>query len=279
MGILPKDLLIVNQWSRANVRKQGEGIKLLEDRGLRLANSKGIGCGGIIVVLIVAGVVSSWVSGGDSDSSTESASESETAQTFQSFGCLEVSETLVDSISQGFDGSTLTGRAAGFLASQYSDVRFVAVEFVPDGLSDPEVAVFATNDDDLSDISLDGLIIAVDGFAKEFSDWGEALNLELSIADEGAKESKECLSLTGYKLADPPATPSGFDEASFVETAKSKYGVVDETFEDGSTLTVMQLARTVCEGNLATMKDNLGGQWENSFQKFAIESLCPEKLG
>jgi hypothetical protein len=171
-----------------------------------LANSKGIGCGGIIVVLIVAGVVSSWVSGGDSDSSTESASESETAQTFQSFGCLEVSETLVDSISQGFDGSTLTGRAAGFLASQYSDVRFVAVEFVPDGLSDPEVAVFATNDDDLSDISLNGLIIPVDGFAKEFSDWGEAPNLELSIADKGATESVECLSLTGYKLADPPGS-------------------------------------------------------------------------
>jgi hypothetical protein len=38
-----------------------------------LANSKSIGCGGIIVVLIVAGVVSSWVRGGDSNSTPESA--------------------------------------------------------------------------------------------------------------------------------------------------------------------------------------------------------------
>jgi hypothetical protein len=243
-----------------------------------LANSKSIGCGGLVIIVIAVAIVSSWISGGDSNNSPEPTSQSQQTQTFESYGCLEVSETLVDSISQGFDSSTLTGRAAGFIASQYSDVKFIAVEFIPDGLSDPEIAVFGTNDDDISDISLNGLIISVDGFAKEFSDWGDAPNIGLSIADEGAEESKECLSLPGYKLADPPATPSGFDEASFLETAKSKYGVVDETFEDGSTLSVMELARTVCTGNLATLKENLGGQWETSFQKFVFETLCPEKL-
>ena len=243
-----------------------------------MTNSKSIGCGGVVVFLIGLAIISSWFSGGDTDVSPESISESQSSETFQSFGCLEVSETLVDSIGYGFDSSKLTGRAAGFRASQYADVKFVAVEFIPGGLSDPEVAVFGTNDDDIGDISLNGLIIAVDGFAKEFSDWGDAPGIGLSITDEGAEESKECLSLSGYKLADPPATPSGFDEVSFIETAKSKYGVVDETFEDGSTLTVMNVARRVCEGNIATMKDNLGGQWKTSFQKFAIESLCPEKL-
>jgi hypothetical protein len=253
-------------------------IQIPGNRGIRLADSKSIGCGGIAVVLIGVAIVSSWFSGGDTDGSPESINESQTTETFQSFGCLEVSETLVDSIGYGFDSSKLTGRAAGFGASQYGDVKFVAVEFIPDGLSDPEVAVFGTNDDDIGDISLNGLIISVDGFAKEFSDWGDAPGIGLSITDDGAQESKECLSLSGYKLADPPATPSGFDEASFIETAESKYGVVDETFEDGSTFTVMQAARIVCEGNLATMKGNLGGQWKTSFQKFAIESLCPEKL-
>lgn len=171
-----------------------------------MANSKSIGCGGIVLVLIVVAIGSSLFGGGDSESTTEPTGESQQTKTFESFGCLEVSETLIDSISQGFDSSTLTGRAAGFVASQYSDVKFVAVEFVPDGLSDPEVAVFATNDDDLSDISLNGLIISVDGFAKEFSDWGEAPNLGLSVVDEGARESKECLSLPGYKLADAPGS-------------------------------------------------------------------------
>jgi hypothetical protein len=246
--------------------------------GIRLANSKSIGCGGVVVVLIGAAIVASWFNGGDTGGSPESISESQAGETFQSFGCLEVSETLVDSIAQGFDSSTLTGRAAGFLASQYADVKFVAVEFVPDGLSDPEVAVFATNDDDLGDLSLNGLIISVDAFAKNFSDWGDAPNLELSIADEGVEESKECLGLPGFKLSDGPATPDGFDEAAFLETAKSMYGVVDETFEDGSTLTVMQLAWTACSGNLSTMRENLGGQWETSFAKFAVESLCPEQL-
>ena len=36
-----------------------------------MANSKSIGCGGIIVVLILAGAVSSWVSGGTRDSSPD----------------------------------------------------------------------------------------------------------------------------------------------------------------------------------------------------------------
>jgi hypothetical protein len=37
-----------------------------------LANSKGIGCGGLIVILIVVAIVSSWFRGGDSDSTPES---------------------------------------------------------------------------------------------------------------------------------------------------------------------------------------------------------------
>ena len=37
-----------------------------------MANSKGIGCGGLIVILIVVAIVSSWFRGGDSDSTPES---------------------------------------------------------------------------------------------------------------------------------------------------------------------------------------------------------------
>lgn len=243
-----------------------------------MPNSKSIGCGGIVVFLIGAAVISSWIGGGDPDTSSEPPNETQGLQTFQSFGCLEVSETLVASIGQGFETSNLTGRAAGFKASQYSDVKFLAVEFIPKGLDDPEIAVFGTNDDDISDTNLNGLIISVDGFAKEFSDWGDAPGIGLSITDEGAEESKTCLTLQGYKLADAPSSPIGFDEASFIEISKSKYGVVDETFEDGSALTVMELAWSVCNGNISTLKENLGANWVTSFQKFAIESLCPEKL-
>lgn len=248
-----------------------------------MAKSKSIGCGGLVLILIGIGIVGSWFNNGDGESTQIEATTSATkttqaSKTFSSFGCLPVSATLVDSIAQGFDSSTLTGRAAGYKASQYADVKFVAVEFTPNGLKEPEIAVFGTNDDDLSDIKLNGLIIAVDGFAKEFSDWGDAPNIGLSITDNGAKEAKECLGLPGYKLADPPATPSSFDEAEFLRVAGERYGVFDETFDDGSTLTVMNLAYTICDGDLATMRKNLGGDWDTSFNKFVLESLCPEKL-
>ena len=250
-----------------------------------MAKSKGIGCGGIFFAFLVVLFIGSLVNGTDeaelnvSQSGSGSAATSgETAKTFQNARCLEVSPTLVDSIGQGFDGSTLTGRAAGFIASQYADVKFVAVEFTPNGLSEPSIAVFGTNDDDLSDMKLDGLIIPVDGFAKEFSDWGDAAALGLSITDAGAKESIECLSLPGFKMADPPAVPEGFDQSDFLEVAESRYGVVDETYDDGSTLTVMQLAFRICDSDVATMKSNLGAKWDTSFNKYAIESLCPHKL-
>ena len=116
-------------------------------------------------------------------------------ETFAGMGCQRVSQSLIDAIGQGFDSSTLMGRAAGFVASDFKDVRFVAVEFIPGGTSSLEVAVFATNDTDLNDDLIDGLIIPADGFAKEFSDWGASEKLELSIASAGAAESKECLSL------------------------------------------------------------------------------------
>ena len=91
-------------------------------------------------------------------------------------------------------------------------MKFVAVEFIPNGDTQTQQAIFATNDDDLSNVTLNGLIIAVDGFAKEFSDWGSAPKFNLSIADEGASESKECLTLPGAGLAKPEANVAGFNE-------------------------------------------------------------------
>lgn len=233
----------------------------------------------VILAIVLLGSIGNLLPSKDevsTSSSTDSSSAS--AKTFDSFGCLRVSEELVSSIAQGFDGSKLTGNAAGYRASEYADVKFVAVEFIPNGDTASQKAVFATNDDDLANATLNGLIVAVDGFAKEFSDWGSAPKLNMSIADKGANESLECLGLPGAGLADQEAGVEGFDEAKFIATAKKKYGVEDETYDDGSTLTVMSLARTICEGSVAEMKRNLGGEWATSFNKYAIETLCPEKL-
>ena len=250
-----------------------------------MEKKKSIGCLGIVGIIFAVGFIGSLFDGDNSEvssTSTQSAAETTdeqvTTQTFESFGCLKVSPNLVSGIAGGFDSSELTGRAAGYRSSDYADVKFVAVEFIPNGSSTKEVAVFGTNDDDMNDGSLDGLINAADGFAKNFSTWGESTNFQLSIADDGARESIECLSLPGYKIGGIDAEELGFDQVEFLKTAKEKYGVVDENFEDGSTLKVMDLAQSICGGNVSEMKKNLGNDWETSFNKFAIETICPQKL-
>lgn len=148
----------------------------------------------VIVGLIVLGVVGSLTGSGEEDTSPN-AESSTTTETFESKGCLAVSARLVEGIGEGFEGSTLSGRAAGFDAPDFADVKFVSVEFTPNGETDPQIALFATNDDDLNDGVVNGLIVPADGFAKNFSDWGENDKFNVSSADKGATESKECIDL------------------------------------------------------------------------------------
>lgn len=87
--------------------------------------------------------------------------------------------------------------------------------------------------------------------------------------------STELANELGVRVRNPEAV---VDIEKFLEIAEREYGVVTETFEDGSTLTPQGLALSICDGNLATLKSNLGDRWETSFQKFAIETFCPSKL-
>jgi len=156
----------------------------------------------IVAGLFAIGLIGSVFSpdGGTSSDQTpvqESEQEQVSTETFASKGCLEVSNYFIEAIGTGILDSRITGRGAGFVASEFADVRFVAVEFIPNGLSDAEVAIFATNDDNLADDQVNGLIFAADSFAQEFSDWGSPEKLGLSIASKGAKESEECLALLG----------------------------------------------------------------------------------
>lgn len=213
------------------------------------------------------------------DSSTQTGNSGTTSnENFESFGCLGVSPELHQSIGLTLKDSSLPGNAAGFKSPDYVDVKFVAVEFIPNGQSETYVALFATNDDNLADTKNTGLVVAVDGFAKEFSGIGESLDLGVSSTDRGAQEAIQCLSLPGSGLVSQTAGASSFDEAAFLKESKERFGVVDETFDDGSVLTVMSLARSICEGDIALQKRNLGKDWDESFNKFAISSLCPEKL-
>lgn len=76
----------------------------------------------------------------------------------------------------------------------------------------------------------------------------------------------------------PPEAPSDFSEAEFLRIAEEEYGIVTRTYDDGSTLTPMGMANAICDGDVSVMKSNLGANWGSSFQKFVVETLCPQKL-
>ena len=83
----------------------------------------------------------------------------------------------------------------------------------------------------------------------------------------------------GVKVAPSPAV--NFDEKDFTSKAKEIDPEIFQVLEDGSYIEPVALANQICSqsaSELQTMKTNLDGFWETSFQKFAVETVCPEKL-
>jgi hypothetical protein len=146
-----------------------------------------------IVLITIFGLAIINLPSSNKTETTTSGISSQPEETFESKGCLKVSTRLIDGIATGLLDSNPTGIAAGFVSTDFEDVKMVAIEFIPNGLSDTEIAVFATSDSNLNDESVDGLIIPADAFAKNFSDWGVNPNLNLSTATAGVSEAKECL--------------------------------------------------------------------------------------
>ncbi len=70
------------------------------------------------------------------------------------------------------------------------------------------------------------------------------------------------------------------DEGEFTRIAGEEFGVFEEVFEDGSSNTPVSLAKYFCEkADVSELERNLGDEFETSFQWFAMETFCPQKLG
>jgi hypothetical protein len=83
----------------------------------------------------------------------------------------------------------------------------------------------------------------------------------------------------GVKTA--PSPKPGFDEKAFIKEAKRIDPELFEVLEDGSFIEPVALGNQICSqsaSELETMKANLAGFWPNSFNRFAVETLCPEKM-
>lgn len=106
--------------------------------------------------------------------------------------CEEVSAELLAKIGAGAQDGTgmVVARGAAYRSPDFEKVWFVAAEFTATGV-DPQVGVWATNDLDPSG----GIVMSVDGFAKQFTVWPDASTTDAAISggDPSIDVAKDCL--------------------------------------------------------------------------------------
>jgi hypothetical protein len=108
--------------------------------------------------------------------------------------CERVSSAVLNAIAEGLtvSGSGTLRNGYAVKSKDFSKVYMVAADIQGVGMEgEGEVAVWATNSVDGT-----GLIFAVDGLAKEFSDWGHGDETDANItqSSDGVSEAKECAS-------------------------------------------------------------------------------------
>jgi hypothetical protein len=121
--------------------------------------------------------------GGDSDSGGEASR------------CRDVPQGLVDGIEEGLTvtgGGTLRD-AQAVKSEDFERVWFISAEIDGPGIEgDGDIGTWAKS----GPLAVGGgLILSVDAVAKEFSDWGhgDTTDAELSMSDDGAQESHDCV--------------------------------------------------------------------------------------
>jgi len=148
------------------------------------------------VVLALATVMLAGCGGTETaerDNRTESP-QATAAPTTVTGRCEKVSSALLNAIAEGLTvtgGGTLRNGYA-VKSKDFAKVYMVAADIQGVGTEgDSDIGVWATN-------SLDGagLIFAVDGRAKEVSDWGHGDTTDANItqSSDGVTEAKECAS-------------------------------------------------------------------------------------
>lgn len=94
--------------------------------------------------------------------------------------------------------------------------------------------------------------------------------------------SKYCNTALATRLGvkTPSVALKEVDEAEFTRIAGEQFGVFEETYDDGSSNTPVSLAKYICENaDVSELERNLGDDFPTSFQWFAMETFCPQKLG
>lgn len=142
----------------------------------------------LITAAAVALILSGCSSDTGADDTTSAAEEPAPSR------CEDVAPGLAKAILRGAEdgvGKLEPGAAAAVRSEDYDKVWMIAVRFSGAGVDD-EVGVWASNSLDPGN----GVIMAVDGFAQEFTVWPDAdkTDAAMSIADDGADQAVECVS-------------------------------------------------------------------------------------
>lgn len=105
--------------------------------------------------------------------------------------CLDVRPAVGKAIAKGASGVKIQpGDVAAIRSPDFDEVYFIAMRFGADGGEDA-VGVWASN----SLTPGGGLMMSVDGYAKQFTEWPDASKTDAAIsgADPSIKDAKSCL--------------------------------------------------------------------------------------
>lgn len=142
---------------------------------------------GIIVVFAVIGAVA----GGDDEDDGAGGSSGSSSRR-----CIGVERAVLDGIAEGVEddvvGDMVMLEGFAVRSSEFEKVFMVAARFSVPGVDDA-VGVWATNGVTLADA---GIMLSVDGIAKEFTVWPDAddTDAEITLSTDGVAAAKACLS-------------------------------------------------------------------------------------
>lgn len=188
--------------------------------------------------------------------------------------------SAVDAVQN--DGYVVTSSVCEVIAlptpQEFQDVgwrlAFHAFRIAGPGLSEEKVVLFASNHAAADGV---GLTIAVNDAAIELGQGfpaGPDIPARITVETPGAEAALACA-----REAGEPATldMNGVDPEAWRSEAIRRFGP-EETFDDGSKEDYVELALMICnqtDGERATMRANLGAEYEGSFQKFMLDTFCP----
>lgn len=108
--------------------------------------------------------------------------------------CLEVDPAKLAAIAEGEEdgvGGITFSSGAAVKSEDYSEVYMIAGRFTVPGVDQPQVGIWASN----ALAPNEGVILAVDAFAEQFTVWPDAEDsaAKIRLGSDGVDEAKDCL--------------------------------------------------------------------------------------